>query len=187
MPILNRLILSFLLFSTLLLSGCFEGAFNSYPHDETLLLEPLPPGTYLRTDSEGKTTTIKLTMKGEKLYKLFADNRTYEIGFYANSTTTYLMFARNLSLDHPSNRGTFDDGQKWYYFLVQPTANNGFVVYDATAAGLRLLNQIVGENIQSPLSEMPFRKADYNKVFFQRLGALDSSNFSVKYTISRAN
>lgn len=183
MRILNQLLFLFLLIPMLLLSGCFEGVYSSYPHDENLLVEPLPPGTYLKTDSEGKTTAIKVAMKGDKLYRVVTDNITYEVGFYPNSTSTYIMFARSLTLNRSNRRGTFDDGDRWYYFLVQPTKSNGLLVYDANAAGLKLLNQMVGENIEGPLSDVPFRKAEYNKVFFQRLGALDKSNFGLRFTI----
>lgn len=160
-----------------LFQGCFNGKKESYPHDESKLVKALQPGLYIKKEDNEVKGKIKLAvLPGNKYYVQEGDS-VYEVGFYNNEKTTYVMYART----------ELSDGQQvYYYFLAQPTNNGGLIVYDATEAAANLLNQMLGENLSKSLNSLPFDRSDANAVFLQRLGAFDKINFKINFVLEKA-
>jgi hypothetical protein len=160
-----------LLFLTLLLSGCFLGDKDSYPHDEALLVKVLSPGKY-KKDSGDRSAVITVSMAPSGKYRIQSGETTYEAGIYPNGRTTYLVYVKKI------------DDKTYNYFLARQTEDRGLVLYDAQEAAATLLNQMIGENVSDMLIQVPFTDQKYNKLFFKRLGALDKSQFSISHTLT---
>lgn len=139
------------------LSGCFSGDKESYPHNDAHLVRPLPAGLYTSTDRDGAVTIIKLMAVANGKHSAVTKDDTYEVGFYPNTRTTYLMYAKGNKMGY-------------LYFLAQPTQNGGMLVYDATEAAESLLSQWLGQKTFARDSPLPFTTADRNKLFLTRLG-----------------
>ena len=161
----------------LALAGCFSGTKSSYPHVEEKRVMPLAAGNYnIENLKDKKVSNIRVSKNSDKTYTVIDGNKRKEVGFYYNSRTTYLMYQTG-------------EGKKSYeYFLVQPTAGHkGLIVYDATKAAAKLLNDMVGSKVSSVLSTVPFTGKSYNKYFFEKLGEVPTKSFERAYIVRSLN
>lgn len=161
----------------LFLAGCFSGTKNSYPHSAEKRVMPLEGGRYYITNTKDKKeSSISVSKNPDKTYTVIEGTKHREVGFYYNSRTTYLMYETNGSK------------KTYQYFLVQPTTGHkGLIVYDATKAAAKLLNDMVGSNVSSTISSVPFTGNKYNKHFFEKLGEVPTNSFERAYVVRSRN
>ncbi len=157
----------------LFLAGCFSGTKNSYPHAADKRVMPLDEGNYQITNlKDKKESNISARKNPDKTYTIIENGEYKEVGFYYNSKKTYLMYQ------------TSKDKKSYQYFLVQPTTGHkGLIVYNATKAAAKLLNDMVGSKVSNTISSVPFTEKAYNKLFFQKLGDVPTDSFERAYIV----